>query len=211
MLAQARLDQALASQQAAAARLDQLSLRAPADAVVIARSADPGDTAQAGKVLLTLVSGSETRIHASVDEKNLKFLALGQSAVALADAYMDRKFSARLSYIAPAVDAQRGTVDVRMTVEPVPDFLRPDMTVSVEVETARRDMALMLPSDALRKGADGATFVLVSREGRAQKVGVRTGLQGTGATEIAQGLGAGERVILPASLVSDGDAVRDAH
>ena len=211
MLAQARLDQALASQQAAAVRLDQLSLRAPADAVVIARSADPGDTAQAGKVLLTLVSGSETRIYASVDEKNLKFLALGQSAVALADAYMDRKFSARLSYIAPAVDAQRGTVDVRMTVEPVPDFLRPDMTVSVEVETARRDMALMLPSDALRKGADGALFVLVSRDGKAQKVGVRTGLQGTGATEITQGLGVGERVILPASLVSDGDAVRDAH
>jgi HlyD family secretion protein len=211
LLAQARLDQALASQQAAAARLDQLSLRAPADAVVIVRSADPGDTAQSGKALLTLVSGDETRIHASVDEKNLKYLRLGQSAAGVADAYADRKFAARLSYIAPAVDAQRGTLDVRLVVEPVPDFLRPDMTVSVEVVTAQRDSTLMLPSDALRKGADGLPYVLVSRDGKAQQVSVRTGLLGTGATEITQGLGAGERVILPSSVVAAGDAVRDGH
>ena len=96
-LAQAQLEQAQAAQRAAAARLDQLILRAPADGIVIARSADPGDTAQAGKAILTLVSGSETRILANVDEKNLKYLQLGQAAVATADAFSDRHFQARLT------------------------------------------------------------------------------------------------------------------
>lgn len=208
-LAQAALDQALGAQRAAAIRLDQLSLRAPADAMVIARLADPGDTAQPGKTLLTLAGGAETRIQASVDEKNLKLLQLGQAATALADAYPARSFASQLTYIAPAVDAQRGTVDLRLTVSPPPDFLRTDMTVSVEIITGKRDKTLTLPSDALRRDASGKPFVWVNRDGRAQQVPIRLGLQGVGATEITEGLRAGDHVILPGSLVLDGDKVRE--
>ena len=123
--AQARLAQALASATAAASRLDNLSLRAPVAATVISRQADPGDTAQPGHVLLTLVSGAETRIETSVDEKNLKYIRLGQAARASADAYPDQPFAATLSTIAPAVDAQRGTVDLKLRVDQPPDFFAP--------------------------------------------------------------------------------------
>ena len=208
-LARAGLDQALAAQKAAAARLDQLSLRAPLAATVITRAADPGDTAQPGKAILTLVGGGETRIQASVDEKNLKFLKLGQTASASADAYPQQHFSTALTYIAPSVDAQRGTVDLKLRVAPAVDYLRPDMTVSVEIVTAQVQSALMLPTDAIRRDANGALFVLVNRAGRAKEVRVQAGLQGIGSTEITQGLTAGERVILPASNVRDGDRVRE--
>jgi HlyD family secretion protein len=208
-LAQARLEQALASERAAAARMDQLSLRSAADGVVIARTVDPGDTAQPGKSLLTIASGSEKRLQASVDEKNLKLLQLGQKASAIADAYVDRKFSAVLNYIAPAVDAQRGTVDIRLKIDPPQEFLRTDMTVSVEIVTGIRDKTLMLPSDALRRDATGNWFVMAVRDGKATKVPVVTGLQGTGTTEISQGLSEGYRIILPGSSVSDGDRVRE--
>jgi HlyD family secretion protein len=55
--------------------------------------------------------------------------------------------------IAPAVDAQRGAVEVKfaLTRRP-PAYLREDMTLSVEVETARRERALVLPLAALRAG-----------------------------------------------------------
>lgn len=208
-LAQARLAQALAARSAAAARLDQLSLRAPAAATVITRAADPGDTAQAGRALLTLAGSGETRIDASVDEKNLQFLQLGQVANATADAYADRHFPARLRYIAPSVDAQRGTVEIRLQVEPAVDYLRPDMTVSVEIVTARAANAVMLASDALRRDANGTLFVLLNRAGRARQVTVQVGLQGTGTTQIVSGLAAGDRVILPGAAVNDGDRVRE--
>ena len=211
ILAQAGLDQAIASEQAAASRLDQLNLRSVADGVVIARMADPGDTAQPGKSILTIVSGSETRIQAGVDEKNLKFLSLGQNATVIADAYTDRKFSAKLTYISPAVDSQRGTVDIRLTVDPPQDFLRTDMTVSVEIVTGKRDKALMLPSDALRRDATDHWFVLVQRDGRAKAVPVAVGLQGTGVTEISQGLEPGDGIILPGSLAVDGEKVREQN
>ncbi len=208
-LARAGLEQSLAAQKAAAARLDQLSLRAPAAATVITRAADPGDTAQPGKAILTLVGGGETRIQASVDEKNLKFLKLGQTASASADAYPQQHFKAELTYIAPSVDAQRGTVDIKLRVAPAVDYLRPDMTVSVEIVTAQVPNALMLPTDAIRRDANGALFVLVNRAGRAKEVPVQAGLQGIGSTEITRGLAAGEHIILPTSNVHDGDRVRE--
>ncbi len=206
--AQARLEQAKANAAAAATRLDSLSLRAPVAATAISRSADPGDTAQAGRVILTLVSGTETLIQTSVDEKNLKHIRLGQTARANADAYQDQPFGATLTTIAPAVDALRGTVDLKLRVEKPPEFLRPDMTVSVEIITAQVPNALMLSTDALRHDASGAPFVLVERDGRAKRSNVTLGLQGIGTTQILSGLASGDRVVLPTSTAADGDKVR---
>lgn len=208
-LAQSRLEQALAAEKAAAARLDQLNLRAPAAGTIISRAADPGDTAQAGRALLTLVSGEETRIQASVDEKNLGYLKLGQTARATADAYPQRTFDATLTYIAPAVDAQRGTVDLKLRVDKALDFLRPDMTVSVEIVTAQEPNALKLPSNAVRKDAQGNAFALVNRDGRAEKVALTLGLQGIGTTQVLKGLAVGDRVITPTLSVEAGDRLRE--
>lgn len=209
-LAQARLAQALAAHGAALARLDQFSLRAPGPATVISRAADPGDTVQPGRVLLTLAGGSGMRIDATVDEKNLRFLRLGQLSHATADAYTDRHFPAQLIYIAPAVDPQRGTVELRLQVAPPVDYLRTDMTVSIEIVTAQVNDALMLPSDAVARNADGTFSVWLNREDRARQVKVQVGLQGAGATQITHGLSAGERVILPSANIQEGDRVREA-
>ncbi len=208
-LAQSRLEQALAAEKAAATRLDQLSLRAPAAGTIISRAADPGDTAQIGRALLTLVSGEETRIQASVDEKNLGYLKLGQTARATADAYPKRPFDATLTFIAPAVDAQRGTVDLKLRVDKAVDYLRPDMTVSVEIIAAQEPNALKLPSDAVRKDAQGNAFALVNRDGRAEKVALTLGLQGIGTTQVVKGLAAGDRVITPTTSVEEGDRLRE--
>jgi HlyD family secretion protein len=208
-LAQSRLEQALAAEKAAATRLDQLSLRSPATGIVISRAADPGDTAQIGRAILTLISGDETRIQASVDEKNLGYLQLNQTARATADAYPERPFDAVLTFIAPAVDAQRGTVDLKLRVDKAVDYLRPDMTVSVEIITAQEPNAIKLPSDAVRRDANGAVYVLVNRDGRAEKVNLTLGLRGIGSTQVVKGLAVGDRVITPNTSAEDGDRVRE--
>ncbi len=208
-LAQSRLEQALAAEKAATTRLDQLSLRSPAAGTIISRAADPGDTAQIGRAILTLVSGDETRIEASVDEKNLGYLKLNQTARATADAYPQRPFDAVLTFIAPAVDAQRGTVDLKLRVDTAVDYLRPDMTVSVEIITAQEPNAVKLPTDAVRRDTNGAVYALVNRDGRAEKVSLTLGLRGIGSTQVVKGLAAGDRVITPTTSADDGDRVRE--
>lgn len=72
-----------------------------------------------------------------MDEKNLEVLAIGQPGMCIADAYPAQPFQARVSFIAPSVDPQRGTVDIRLSLASTPDFLRQNMTVSVNVEASR--------------------------------------------------------------------------
>ena len=105
--------------------------------------------------------------------------------------------------IAPLVDAQRGSVEVKFSVPKPPHYLRQDMTLSVEVQTARRDAALVVPVSALR-GADKAASdaggtLWLAQAGRVQARSVRLGLRTLEAVEVVQGLQGGELVLLGAS------------
>ena len=206
--AQARITQAQAALEAAQARQALLSLAAPVDAMVLTRDVEPGDVAQAGKVLLTLAENGETRIYATVDEKNLRHLKSGGKAQAVADAFPGQPFTADLYYIAPGVDALRGTVEVRLRVPEPPAFLRPDMTVSVETIVGTRDAALVLPAEAVRDADGNAPWVLLAQDGVATRVAVKPGLRGVGLIEIVEGLAEGAQAILPGAPVLEGDSIR---
>ena len=100
---------------------------------------------------MSLTTQSTPLLTALVDERYLEQLQLGQSATVLADAYPGQRFTAKVEAISPLVDAQRGAIEVKFAVTgTAPAFLREDMTLSVEVETAKRDRALVLPVNALR-------------------------------------------------------------
>ena len=107
--------------------------------------------------------------------------------------------------IAPAVDAQRGAIEVKFVLDgAAPAYLREDMTLSVEVETARRDSALVLPLALLR---GDAASVWVLQDQRAELRRVRLGLQTLDAVEVLDGLAAGDTV-LQGKALQDGQRVR---
>lgn len=207
-LAASRVAQAEAALAVAEARLARLQIASPVDALVLARNVEPGSMAQPGRVLLALAAQGGTRIDAAVDEKHLRLLTLGMAARAVADAYPGQAFDARLSYIAPAVDPARGTVEVRLQVAKPPAFLRPDMTVSVELLAGEKKAALVLPSVAVRDPDREAPWVLAMRDGRAVRVPVRLGLRGVGAVEIVDGLKEGDEAIPQTEKALPGDRVR---
>ena len=119
----------------AKAQLAKTTVRAEVAGTVLTRNVEPGDLVQPGRILFEIARTGATEVLVPLDEKNLEVLAIGQSAVCIADAYPSRPFPAKVTFIAPSVDPQRGSVDIRLTVAPVPDFVRQDMTVSVNVET----------------------------------------------------------------------------
>lgn len=194
--AEARVTEARAAVELARARLAQARIVAPADAVLLQRLVEPGQIVQPGTRLAELALRSPPQLVAQVDEKYLGQLATGQVATAVADAYPGRPFEARVASIAPLVDAQRGSVEVKFSLPAPPEFLRDDLTVSVEVVTGRRDRARVVPAAALRQGSQ----VLVLAEGVAQARAVRTGLRSADAVEIVDGLRDGELVVLDAAL-----------
>jgi len=198
--AQAQLEAARATTQAAQARLAQAVLRAPSDARVLTRTVEPGQIVQPGRALLSLALAGPTQLKAQVDERFLAELVPGQPATVVADAFASQRLVAQVAFIAPAVDVQRGAVEVTLTLDkPAPAFLREDMTLSVEVETARRDKTLTVPLAALRttpSAAEDAVDVLLAVDGRAQLQRIRVGVRSLQAAEVLEGLKAGDTLLL---------------
>ncbi len=203
--AQAQLALAEAASSSARARLAQAVLTAPADAKVLSRLVEPGQIVQPGRALMSLALAGPLLLVAQVDERYLEQLQIGQPVTVLADAFPDRRFTALVRSIAPLVDAQRGAIEIKFTVDPpMPAFLREDMTLSLEVETARRDQALVIPVAALRSNA---AAVLVANNSRVEERKVRLGLRTLEAAEVLEGLSVGD-IVLTGSAPKPGSRVR---
>ncbi|MGE0684057.1 MAG: efflux RND transporter periplasmic adaptor subunit [Candidatus Binatia bacterium] len=205
--AAARLAEASAARELASAKLAQTQLRASAASIVLTRQVEPGDIVQPGKTLLTLATIGETRITAQIDEKNLPYLKVGETALASADAFPDMKFSADLYYLAPSIDAERGTVEARLRVPDPPAHLRADMTLTVEVRVAHKEHVFVVPSAVVRGTANGMPTLLTVQGGKAVSQPVTLGMQAGGKVEILQGVQAGALVVMNES-VTPGACVR---
>ena len=209
--AQAQLALANAATAAARARLTQTVVLAPADARVLTRVVEPGQIVQPGRALFSLALTGPVQLVAQVDERYLEQLQVGQTASVLADAFPQARFAARVQHISPLVDAQRGAVEVKFALPQAPPaFLREDMTLSLEVETARRDSALVVPVAALRGDLSNTAAlrgdlpstaalhgdsVLIARNGRVEERKVRLGLRTLEAVEVLEGLAVGDIVL----------------
>lgn len=194
--AQSQRVEAEAALQVAQARLAQAVIRAPAAGVVLERVVEPGDIAQPGRRMMTLALDGAARLIVQVDEKNLPLVKQGAVATAAADAFPNERFEAVVNYISPGIDASRGTVELRLDVPQPPALLKSDMTVAIDVPGPLLKQVLMLPAEAIRQLQTDAPWVLVERDGIAQRMAVKTGLQTQGRVVVSEGIKAGERVIL---------------
>lgn len=207
-LARSSLTQARAALSAAETKLEQTTLRAPVSGTVLTREAEPGDTVQPGRVLLTIAPAGDTELSVQIDEKNLALLALGQTALASADAYPNERFAAEVIYIAPSVDALRGSVEVRLRVAQPPPYLKHEMTVSIDIAAGHSAQAVIVPAATVRDVNQAQPWVMLVRDGRTLRQPVRIGLHGGAEVEILEGVTAGD-LLLPAALdLPQGRSVR---
>jgi HlyD family secretion protein len=208
-LAQTALAQARANLGVAQAKLDQTVIRALVDGTLIARNVEPGNVVQPGKELMVLAPAGETQVVVQIDEKNLAQLKLGQQALASADAFPKERFAAELVYINPGIDALRGSVEVKLRVPKPPDYLRQDMTISVDIEVARSAATVVVPADAVRDANSAQPWVLAVDGWRARRRAVKLGLKGDGRIEVLEGVAPGDRLISAANgTVREGQRVR---
>ena len=207
-IAATALAQAEANAKIAYSHLRYAVIATPVDGTLIARDVETGDVVQPGKALMALSPSGTTQLLVQIDEKNLRLLSLGQLAIASADAYPEQKFSAVLNYINPGVDLQRGSVEVKLNVTEPPAYLRQDMTVSVDIQVAKRSQAILVPTDAIHELKSLRPWVLKIEAGKARRQMLKLGLQSAGMSEVLEGLHAGDLVLPSVSGVAEGERVR---
>lgn len=188
--------QAQAELAGATARLKQTRNVALQNGTVLSRSVEPGDVVQASRPLLEIAVDGEVELVFNPDERNLAWIRLGQRAKAAADAFPQDVFEATVNYIAPAIDPQRGSVEVRLAVPKPPAFLKPDMTVSVDLTIAAKPKVLTVPSKVVHGAATPTPWVQLVVDGHVVRRNVKLGIRGEGSHEIEEGIAKGDEVIV---------------
>jgi HlyD family secretion protein len=154
--------QAVAAQQAAEDDLDKCRYTAPMDGVVSRLNVEAGEIAvtgtmnNPGTVLLSIADLSRMEVQAEIDETDVVDVRVGQPVKIKVDAFPDTSYAGVVTEIAnTAITRSRGTQEevTNFTVEAVfservPE-LRPGMTATVDIETARRDSVLKAPIQAI--------------------------------------------------------------
>ena len=212
------LQQRIAS---AAAELAKTRIYAPFAGRVQTRNVEPGDLVQPSKVLLEIarsdgfdrdgVASDGLEVVVALDEKNFAPLKLQQPVQLIADAWPEQTVSGVVSFIAPAVDSSRGTIDVHISLladgsHQRNTFLQ-GMTVSANIIAAKREHVLVLPNDYLLFSSAGQAQVLRWQGGEVNAVDVQLGLRNMTHSEILSGLAEGD-VVVQAGKVTDGQRAR---
>jgi len=202
------LAQAEAGLATAQSRLAYARITAPRDGVLISRSVEQGNVVVPGGVLMVLAPAGVTQLILLIDERNLGKIALGQPAVASADAYPGKRFVASVAYINPGIDITRASMEIKLNVMAPPPYLRQDMTVSVDIEVARRNGVLAVSGRSVHDALSAHPWVMVLRNSRAQRQDVTLGIVGNSQTEIKAGVQAGDQLIPAGSPIVAGSRAR---
>lgn len=180
-------------------QLGNYVLRSPIAGIVTKRTVEAGEMVAAQTPVVAVISANRFEIEANVPEADIAKLKLGQRARVTLDAYgSEVPFGVRISAIDPGETVIDGVPTYRVTFQfdESDERVRSGMTANIEVTTATRTEALVLPQRAIGM-RDGKRIVRILGENVIRVVQVQTGLRGVdGNVEILSGVREGERVIV---------------
>jgi RND family efflux transporter MFP subunit len=200
--AQAALRSSQSSLAAAQAQLanarEQLSytaLIADAPGVITARQAEVGQVVQATVPIFSLARDGDRDAVFNVYESLLAEASPDRSVVVSLLDNPQIKTTGTVREVTPAVSEQTGTVQVKVTLDSLPQGMQLGSVVSA-TGRGRSKAAVELPWSALTKNLSNPAVWLLDGEGKAQLHDVTVGRYLTGKVIISGGLEGGEKVVI---------------
>jgi HlyD family secretion protein len=210
--AQATVEQAQAQLDMAELGLSDTTITAPVDGVISERQASPGALVSPQAPVVTLVPPS-LELVVNVDEAQLGQVAEGQSVQLSVPAFPNQTFAGTVRTIAPTIDAKTRTAAVRIEPQETGGKLRAGMFARLNIVTADRPDALVVPKTAVLLGSPGVSqsqpmVLVIDATGVIHRQPVQVGLQNDQQAEILSGLDVGQ-LVATSSLndLAEGDVV----
>jgi multidrug efflux pump subunit AcrA (membrane-fusion protein)/Cu/Ag efflux protein CusF len=186
---------------------DNLVLRSPVNGVVLEKIAVSGARFMPGEVLFKLADLSMVWVQAEVAEQDQAMLRVGQTANVTVDAYPGAVFPGKVSFIAPVLNPQTRTVQVRVELPNRDGKLRPAMYASVQLATEKSSAAVLaVPTSAVIDSGTRAIVLVQLAQGRFEPREVRLGSRSDDYVEVLDGVAEGEQVVVAANFLIDAES-----
>jgi HlyD family secretion protein len=179
----------------AEAQLSYSQIRSPIDGVVTDRPLYVGDLATANQPILTVMDTSRLIAKSHIAQAEAALLKVGNPAE-LKISSLDEPIKGRVSLVSPALDPGSTTIEVWVEAAKPNPALKPGMTVEVSMTAKTVKDALVVPTPAVFKNNEGASYVVVAgSDGHAHIKTVQVGVHNAEFSQLASGVTAGEPVI----------------
>ena len=190
--------------------VSEVTVRAPADGVVIARGVNPGQVVGAGQELFTVTDLSTVWVIGDLYEKDFPAVRVGSESTVTVPATPGTPLRGRVAYIDPRIDPAARTAKVRVEVPNKSGGLRLGMYVTLSFESRSGGHVTLVPRDAVQAvGNRNVVYVpLEGGEGRFAERTVKLGAALGDSLEVLDGLKPGELVVTAGSFFLRAEAGR---
>lgn len=207
---QSGLQQARRALSLAQKNLEDCDLRAPVDATVANRNAEPGMTVMPGRPVLVLVSTRTVWATAPVPSGQVAQLRVGQSVSVRVDAIGTER-SGEVIEIGVVADPLTRTFPVKARLQNADGALRVGMVAELRVRVKGSAGAVVVPREAVRVDERGTPIVYVVRGDVARRHAVQVAGYRGERIAVSRGLTGGELVVTSGTpMLADGIKVRVA-
>lgn len=183
-----------------------VTIPSPASGTVIDKAAVEGARFQAGDPLFRIVDTSSMWVIAEVYEQDLAYVKVGDLARITVNAWPDRAFDGRVTFIYPGMSKESRTARLRIEVANPDGALRADMAATVEITSPLDGRRVTVPDSAVIDSGRRQVVLVERGEGRYEPRPVKLGARVPGFVQIIDGLAAGERVVTQATFLIDAES-----
>lgn len=195
------LESAKAAARLSKAQASTMTVRSPFAGTVIAREVDVGNLAGTSTIIYEVADLSALELPLHLPEREAARVRVGNSVtIELIDG---TTFDGEVVRRAPIVDSLTGTVEFLIRAETYPELAVPGAFVRARVLLERREAVPSVPVNAVFE-LEGKRYVYVLREGKARRVPVEVGLEGSERIEILSGIAPEDRVLIDATGITEG-------
>ena len=214
--AKAKADVARAGVQRIETLLAYAKITAPFAGVITKRWADRGalipaatsSSAAKSAAVVTLMDFSTVRVDVAVPDTEAPLVKKDLPVKVTVDELPGRNFDGTITRFAYALDESTKTMATEIEIANPDLALRPGMWANVQIDLQKKTDAQLLPAEALVTEKN-KTSVFVARDGKAQKVPIKTGFDDGINVEVTGGLTPKDAVILAGKqAVTDGQPVK---
>ena len=182
-----------------------IAIPSPASGTVIEKMAIEGMRFQAGDALFRIVDTSTMWVLAEIYEQDLGYVTVGDTVKVTVNAWPDRSFTGKVTFIYPTVGKESRTARLRIEVSNPDGSLRADMAATVLIDSPLAPAVAVPDSAVIDSGM--RQVVLVERgEGRYEPRPVKLGARVPGYVQVLEGLSAGEKVVTSATFLIDAES-----
>jgi HlyD family secretion protein len=174
------------------------SIRAPYSGRIASKMADIGTVAGPGVPVFILIADSEAssklEVRYKIPESIVTKITLGMSA-SLSLLSLDKEVPLTVDMISPEIQSSGRAVDLISYIDASTLPILPGMFGTIKLPIETHEKVILLPEEAIVELAD-AKYVFVASGDKAVRHEVKTGIRSEGIVEIAEGIAAGDEVIV---------------